>query len=82
MSIVAPIAIGAAVAARLDIPHHDTDDFYWEPTDPPYRTARPVAERLALLEPRLRDAAGRVVRELRQSTCSEGGERLASPGSG
>jgi adenylate kinase family enzyme len=46
--------LGLALASRLEIPHFDTDDYYWLPTDPPYREPRPVEERLALLEPRLR----------------------------
>src|SRR5262245_2991835 len=29
--------------------HLDTDDFYWFPTNPPYRQPRPVEARLALL---------------------------------
>ena len=41
--------LGAALARRLACAHLDTDDFYWKPTDPPYREARDVAERLALI---------------------------------
>jgi adenylate kinase family enzyme len=41
--------LGAALAARLEIRHLDTDDFFWLPTDPPYRVVRPVPERLRLL---------------------------------
>jgi adenylate kinase family enzyme len=48
--------LGKAVSAHLRIPHLDTDDYYWEPTDPPYRTARPIEERLRLLEPQLRSS--------------------------
>lgn len=40
--------LGAAVATALGMPHHDTDAFYWLPTDPPFRTPRPLAERFAL----------------------------------
>ncbi|MGQ0741274.1 MAG: hypothetical protein ACT4OG_03120 [Alphaproteobacteria bacterium] len=42
-------SLGAALAARLGIAHLDTDDFFWLPTDPPYRVIRPVPERLRLL---------------------------------
>jgi len=28
----------------------DTDDYFWEPTDPPYTTKRAVPERLALMK--------------------------------
>ncbi len=41
--------LGAALAARLDVPHLDTDDFYWHPSSPPFQAKRPVAERLELL---------------------------------
>lgn len=42
--------LGAHLALALDDPHHDTDDFYWLPTDPPYQTKRPVPDRLTLME--------------------------------
>jgi adenylate kinase family enzyme len=45
--------LGLALASRLEIPHLDTDDYYWLPSDPPYREPRPREERIALLEPRL-----------------------------
>lgn len=42
-------SLGRALAARLMVPHLDTDDFFWAPTEPPFTTKRPVAERLALI---------------------------------
>lgn len=42
--------LGRAVAAATGALHLDTDDFYWLPTDPPFREKRPIPERLALLE--------------------------------
>jgi adenylate kinase family enzyme/GNAT superfamily N-acetyltransferase len=42
-------ALGRAVAGALAIPHHDTDDYFWLPTVPPYRTKRAVADRLRLM---------------------------------
>jgi adenylate kinase family enzyme len=42
--------LGRALAQRLAAPHFDTDDFFWVPTDPPYRFKRPVHERLRLLQ--------------------------------
>jgi adenylate kinase family enzyme len=33
----------------LAAPHHDTDDYYWHPTAPPYRDKRDVADRLRLM---------------------------------
>ncbi|UPJ40498.1 hypothetical protein IVB40_24770 [Bradyrhizobium sp. 40] len=38
--------IGRALAGRLALPHHDSDDYFWLPTAPPYQTTRPAAERL------------------------------------
>lgn len=42
--------LGRALAQCLSIPHHDTDDYFWLPTNPPYREKRPVTDRLALME--------------------------------
>ena len=42
-------ALAAAIAARHGHRHLDTDDFYWLPTDTPYREKRPRGSRLALL---------------------------------
>lgn len=42
-------SLGRALAQRLCVPHLDTDDFFWAPTDPPFTTKRPVEERLALI---------------------------------
>lgn len=41
--------LGRALATRLAVPHHDSDDYFWEPTEPPYTTKRDEAERLALM---------------------------------
>jgi hypothetical protein len=45
--------LGAALAARHGWPHIDSDSHYWVPTDPPFTTARPIADRLAGLLPLL-----------------------------
>ncbi len=45
--------LGGAVAAALRVAHRDTDTFFWLSTDPPFRTPRPLAERLALLSEQL-----------------------------
>ncbi len=42
--------LGYALANTLAIPHHDTDDYYWRPTAPPYGEMRPSADRLRLME--------------------------------
>ncbi len=48
--------LGTALADTFGCPHHDTDEFYWLPTDPPYREERDPAERLRLIERALRGA--------------------------
>jgi adenylate kinase family enzyme len=42
-------SLGRALADVLAIPHHDTDDYFWRPTTPPYRDIRDVADRLRLM---------------------------------
>ena len=49
--------LGGLLAAQLGCPHEDSDDYLWLKTDPPYTTLRPMAERLALLIPRLEGLA-------------------------
>jgi adenylate kinase family enzyme len=45
--------LGKATAEHFGIPHFDSDDYFWVPTDPPYSEIRPRNERLSMLEPRL-----------------------------
>lgn len=47
---VGKTTLAAALAAKLDVVHVDSDAYYHLPTDPPYRTARDPHERRALLE--------------------------------
>ncbi len=42
-------SLGRALADSLAVPHHDTDDYFWLPTTPPYRAQREVADRLRLM---------------------------------
>ena len=42
-------SLGHALASALATPHHDTDDYYWLPTNPPYRDKRAPEERLRLM---------------------------------
>jgi adenylate kinase family enzyme len=42
--------LGAALALRLGVPHLDTDDYYWAPTDPPFTTKRPPEDRVRLIQ--------------------------------
>jgi RimJ/RimL family protein N-acetyltransferase/adenylate kinase family enzyme len=46
-------ALGRALAGHRRVPHVDTDDVYWLPTDPPFREKRELTERLALLRAQL-----------------------------
>ncbi len=41
--------LGRALADHLALPHHDSDDYFWLPTVPPYQTQRAVADRLRLM---------------------------------
>jgi len=41
--------LGRALADALALPHHDTDDYLWQPTAPPYRVMREAADRLRLM---------------------------------
>lgn len=42
-------SFGRALADALAISHHDTDDYFWRPTNPPYREMRDVGDRLRLM---------------------------------
>lgn len=42
--------LGGALAGGLGYEHLDTDDFYWLPTDPPYREKRDAAARITMLK--------------------------------
>jgi len=42
-------SVGRALADAFAISHHDTDDYFWRPTTPPYREMREVADRLRLM---------------------------------
>ncbi len=53
--------LGKALAARLGVAWRDTDDYFWQATDPPYRTQWPMPERLDRLAAALDDRAGWVL---------------------
>ena len=42
--------LGRALADAWSVPSFDTDDFYWQPTDPPFQVKREVPDRLALMQ--------------------------------
>ncbi len=41
--------LGRAVATAWSVPHADSDDYFWLPSDPPYVQARPVKDRVDLM---------------------------------
>jgi len=43
-------SLGRALADALALSHHDTDDYFWQPTVPPYQRKRERAERLRLMQ--------------------------------
>lgn len=63
--------LGDALAARLGVPFHDTDRFYWLPTEPPFRQKRDIPERCRLLRAALSQTESWV---LSGSLCSWGAE--------
>jgi adenylate kinase family enzyme len=54
-------ALGRALALRAQLTHFETDDYLWEPTDPPYQQLRPKEERVRLLEADLGATSGWVL---------------------
>jgi adenylate kinase family enzyme len=42
--------LGRALADAWSVPHADADDYFWEPTDPPYTTQRDPSARLNLMQ--------------------------------
>ena len=41
--------LAQALAARLGCPHHDVDDYFWLPSDPPFQHIRDVEPRRVML---------------------------------
>ena len=41
--------LGRAMADAWSVPFHDTDDYFWAPTEPPYQSRRTEGARLALM---------------------------------
>jgi adenylate kinase family enzyme len=48
--------LGRALAERAGVAFLDTDDFFWEPSDPPYQRARPEPQRLRELRAALAES--------------------------
>ena len=53
--------LASAIAATHGHRHLDTDDFFWLPTDPPYRQIRPREPRLELLRHALAESSSWVL---------------------
>ncbi|KSU64234.1 hypothetical protein [Arthrobacter sp. NIO-1057] len=41
--------LGRAIADAWSVPHADSDDYFWMPTNPPYTQQRPAARRVELM---------------------------------
>lgn len=52
--------LGRMLAQEMGWTHLDSDDYFWLPTDPPFRQKRPAPERVALMKQNM-DAAENVV---------------------
>lgn len=53
--------LGRALATALALPCHDTDDYFWLPTTPPFLTQRPIPDRLRLMQEMFLPRAGWVL---------------------
>jgi adenylate kinase family enzyme len=53
--------LGRALANALALPHHDTDDYFWLPTNPAYRQQRDIPDRLRLMHEIFLDRSGWVL---------------------
>lgn len=49
------------IADNLGYRFIDSDDYYWEPTDPPYRRKRPIPERIRLMKEELEQSHKAVI---------------------
>ncbi|MBK1696122.1 ATP-binding protein [Rhodovibrio salinarum] len=64
--------LGAALAEQLTVPQIDVDDFYWMPTDPPFRIKRPIEDRISLIGRRQDETAGWIL----TGSCMSWGDTL------
>lgn len=53
--------LGRILAARWSLPYFDTDDYYWQPTDPPYTIRQDPDQRLPRLQADLAGQEGWVI---------------------
>lgn len=50
--------LGRHLATQLGVRHVDVDDYYCMPTNPPFTTKRPPADRVSMMQQALGDAGG------------------------
>ena len=50
--------LGRHLSTHLGVRHVDVDDYYWMPTNPPFTTKRPPADRVSMMQQALGDAGG------------------------
>jgi hypothetical protein len=55
------MSLASAIARRYGHRHLDTDDFFWMPTNPPFREKRPREQRIVLLRGALLESAAWVL---------------------
>lgn len=67
--------LGRALQDTYAYAHFDSDDYYWLPTNPPFVTPRPRADRVALLQ---RDVASADNAAVTGSLCGWGDALMAS----
>ena len=53
--------LGAALGQQMHVPHLDTDDFYWQPTDPPFQEKHPPEHRIATIRAAIQGHRGWVL---------------------
>ncbi len=53
--------LGSALSERFGVPCWDVGDFYWMPTDPPFRVKRPPEDRVHMIRSRQAESAGWVL---------------------
>lgn len=49
--------LGKALSSRLGYPHFDTDDYFWQPSDPPFQKKRSIEARYQELDPDLESSS-------------------------
>lgn len=53
--------LGQKISEEYGLEHFDSDDYFWQPTDPPYQKRRPIKKRQKLLFRDIKEADGWVI---------------------